>query len=254
MKTALLSLLCLLPLPSSAATYELADLKALDKDRSWRELVDHLNDIVPSRRDAEWKAIAERACTGVLDPSELKDVPSSQRSLDQMDELMKRYGWLKDSKPFLARRADVGLKAMGWTYQSSRHSSGEDPWMDKLKTFVAADAFTPDLALRALKLVTSRLVAVVAFPLVKPALARGGKAACKDADVQQAMLGALSEGAWKEESAEVSTTCWEELKPMVLAEVLKPDATRTLQLKLCPTLVEKKALSADEMKKACTFN
>ena len=252
MKTTLLCLL--LSLSASAATYELADLKALDKDKSWRELVDHLNDIVPSKRDAEWKAIAERACTGVLDPSELKDVASSQRSLDQMDELMKRYGWLKESKPFLTRRADVGLKAMGWTYQNSRHSSGEDPWMDKLKTFVAADALTPDMALRALKLVTSRLVPVVAFPLVKPALARGGKATCKDADVLQAMLGALTEGSWKEESAEVSTTCWEELKPLVLAEVLKPDATRTLQLKLCPTLIERKSLSPDELKKGCTFN
>ncbi len=252
MKTTLLCLL--LSLSASAATYELADLKALDKDKSWRELVDHLNDIVPSKRDAEWKAIAERACTGVLDPSELKDAASSQRSLDQMDELMKRYGWLKDSKTFLARRADVGLKALGWTYQSSRHSSGEDPWVDKLKAFVAADPLTPDVALRGIKLITSRLIAVVGFPLVKPAVTRGGKATCKDADVQQAILGALSEGSWKEEAAEMSTTCWDELKPLVLAEVLKADATRTLQLKLCPTLVEKKGLSADEMKKACTFN
>lgn len=253
MRTALL-LCLLLPLSAPAATYELADLKALDKDQSWRELVDHLNDIVPSKRDAEWKAIAERACTGVLDPADLKDPGSAQRTLDQIDELMKRYGWLKDSKVFLAKRADVGLKAFGWTFQNSRHSSSEDPWFDKLKTFVAADATTSDLPLRGLKLVTSRLVPVVGFPFVKPALAKGGKAVCKDADVQKAVLGALSDGAWKAESAELTTTCWDELKPLVLAEVLKPDATRTLQLKLCPTLVEKKALSADEKKKACTFD
>lgn len=252
MKNALL-LSLLLPLSASAATYELADLKALDKDQSWRELVEHLNDVVPSKRDAEWKAIAERACTGVVDPSELKDPATAQRSLDQIDELMKRYGWLKDSKTFMARRAEVGFKALGWTYQNYRHASGEDAWLDRLKTFVAADAVTPDMALRAMKLVNSRLVAVVSFPFVKPALAKG-KAACKDAELQQAILGALAEGSWTVEANEAASTCWDDFKPVISAEVLKAETTRTAQLKLCPTLVEKKALTTEPLKKACTFN
>lgn len=246
-------LLCLLlPLYASAATYELADLKALDKDQSWRELVEHLNDVVPSKRDAEWKAIAERACTGVLE-TEIKDAEAGQRALDQIDELMKRYGWLKDSKPFLTRRAEVGLKAMNWTFQSSRHTGGDDPWMDRLKSFVAADAVTADLPLRAIKLVNSRLIAVVSFPFVKPALGKSGKAACKDAELQETVVGALSEGSWAAEAGSAATTCWEEIKPMLVAEVLKPDQTRTNLLKLCPTLVEKKALSTEPLKKACTF-
>lgn len=252
MRNALL-LSLLLPLSASAATYELADLKALDKDQSWRELVDHLTDILPSKRDAEWRAIAERACAGVLDAADLKDATSAQRVLDQSDELMKRYGWLKDSKPFLGKRAEVGLKALGWTFSNSRHSSSEDPWLEKLITFVNADALTADLPLRSLKLVTSRLVAGVAFPLVKPTLAKGGKAACKDADVQAVLLGVLSEGSWKTEAAGFVSTCWDELKPVVVAEVLKPEVTRTVQLKLCPVLVEKKALDAEQLKKGCTF-
>jgi hypothetical protein len=93
----------------------------------------------------------------------------------------------------------------------------------------------------------------MAFPLMKTALAKGGKAVCKDADFQKSVLGALSEGAWKTETAEIATTCWDELKPLVLAEVLKADATRTLQLKLCPLLVETKALSPEDKKKGCTF-
>ncbi len=253
MKNALL-LSLLLSLSASAATYELADLKALDKDSSWRELVEHLNDVVPSKRDAEWKAIAERACTGVLEPSELKDAATSQRALDQIEDLMKRYGWLKDSKAFMTKRADVGLKALGWTFQNYRHSSSDDPWMDRLKAFVAADALTIDLPMRAIKLVNSRLVAVVSFPLVKPALSKGGKAACKDAEVQQTILGALAEGSWTVEANEAAGTCWDEFKPVISAEVLKAETTRTAQLKLCPTLVAKKALSTEPLKKACTFN
>jgi hypothetical protein len=251
-KVLLVSLL--LPLSALAATYEMADLKALDKDQSWRELVDHLNDILPSKRDGEWKAIAERACTGVLDPAEIKDANSAQRSLDQMDELMKRYGWLKDSKVFLTRRAEVGFKAMGWTFGNSRHSAGDDPWFEKLKTFVAADAVTADLSLRALKLSNSRLVASVGFPFVKPALAKGGKAACKDSDLQQSVVSAVMEGAWAAETTEVTNTCWDELKPVFIAETTKADQTRTIQLKLCPVLEKKAALTTDAVKKACTFN
>jgi hypothetical protein len=253
MKSALV-LSLLIPLSASAATYEMADLKALDKDQSWRELVDHLLDIVPSKRDADWKAIAERACVGVLDPAEIKDEKSGARALEQIDELMKRFPWLKDSKSFLSKRAEVGFKAMGWTFSSSRHSSGDDPWMDRLKTFVAADNMTPDLPLRAIKLTNSRLVAVVAFPFVKPALAKGGKAACKDSELQQSILGAITEGSWATEAAEVTTTCWDELKPLVIAETIKPEQTRTMQLKLCPVLDAKKAITTDQVKKACTFN
>jgi len=243
----------LLSFTASAATYEMADLKALDKDQSWRELVDHLTDVVPSKRDAEWKAIAERACSGVLDPAAIKDPASGERTLDQIDELMKRFGWLKDSKVFMSRRAEVGFKAFGWTFSNSRHSTGEDPWLDRLKAFVAADAVTPDIALRGAKAVTSRLVAVVAFPMFKTALSKGGKPVCKEADLQKSALGALSEGSWKAEVNEVLTTCWDEMKPVILAEVLKPDATRTLQLKLCPVLVEKNGLSPEDKKKGCTF-
>lgn len=255
MRTALLLSLCVgsFPLAASAATYEIADLKALDKDQGWRELVDHLNDILPSKRDAEWRAIAERACTGIIDASELKDANAAQRVLDQTDELMKRYGWLKESKLFLARRNEVGLKAFGWTFSSSRHSAGEDAWLDKVSAFVNADAVTADLPLRGLKLVTSRLIPVAAFPLVKPTLARSGKGACKDAELQAVLLGALSEGAWKAESAEFTNTCWEDLKPVITAEVLKPDVTRTVQLKLCPVLVDRKALNPEQLKKGCTF-
>ena len=251
MRTALL--LCLFSLSASAATYELADLKALDKDQSWRELVEHLTDILPSKRDAEWKAIAERACSGVLDGSALKDPASGERTLEQIDELMKRFGWLKDSKAFMSKRAEVGFKAFGWTFSNSRHSSGDDPWLERLKAFVAADAVTPDIALRGEKVVTSRLVAVVAFPLMKTALAKGGKPVCNDGELQKSVLGALSDGAWKAETSEVLGTCWDELKPVILAEVLKTDATRTLQLKLCPVLVEKNALSPEDKRKGCTF-
>jgi hypothetical protein len=247
------TLIALLPLTALAESYGMADLKALEKDLSWAELVDHLTDVQPVKRDAEWRALAERACSAVLDPAAIKDVPTAQASLAQMEALFKRFGWLKESKVFMARRAEVGLKALGFTYQTSRHSSGDDPWLDSVKAFVAADQVTPDIALRGAKVMTARLIPIVAFPLLRQALAKGGAPVCKDPDLQRATLAAIAEGSWPAEADEVLTTCWDELKPQLVAEVNKPDATRTSRLKLCPVLLKHKGLTAAEEKARCTF-
>ena len=249
-----LLLLAALPLSALAAPYELADIKALDKDQSWTDLVPHLNDIAPSKRDAEWKAIAERACAGLLEASEIKDERGAQSALYEIESLLKQFTWLKTSKVFMEKRAQVGFKAFGWTYSSSRHSSGDDKWLDALKEFVALDTVTPDIALRGAKVVTARLIPIVAFPLLKTALAKGGKEVCKDKDLQQSLLGAVEEGSWEKENAEMQTTCWAEFKPVLLAEVTKPDATRTLRIKLCPNLIERKALTDEQKSKLCTFD
>lgn len=233
------------------ATYELADLKALESQQGWRELVDHLQDIVPSKRDAEWKGLAERGLVGLLDTLDLKDAQKAQRALDEIDAQLKRWAWLKQSKPFLAKRADVGLKAFAMTYGNSRHSAGDDPWRDALKEFVAADPVTADLNLRAGKLVTSRLVADVAIPFFKAALATGGKALCKDAEVQKALLAAWEDGSFKDDATAMTDTCWDELKAPLTASLAKaPYAAR--KNALCPYLTAKKAVPADQQKQ-CVF-
>ncbi len=249
----ILLLIALLPVFAFASTYEWADLKALERDKSWPELVEHLTDIVPSQRGPEWKALAEKAIAGVLDVDVVKDEDTAQAMLFQIEALMKRFGWLQDSKAFMAKRAEVGLKAMGWTYNRSRHSSGDDPWLDSLKAFVAIDKQTGDLALRAAKLIMGRLVPLVAFPLFKTALAQGGATLCKDSDLQRSVLGALSDGLWKKEVSEVLKTCWGELKPLLLNEVMKPDASRTVRMKLCVPLHEHNGLTSTEERARCAF-
>ena len=234
------------------ATYELADLKALETQQGWRELVDHLGDIVPSKRDAEWKGLAERSIVALLDTLETKDAAKAQATLDEVDAQLKRWAWLKQSKAFLAKRADVGLKAFAVTYAASRHSISEDPWRDALKDFVAADPLTADLPLRAGKLVTSRLVADVAMPLFKTALAKGGKPVCKDADVQKALLSSWEGASWKEDATAMTDTCWDELKAPLGALLAKaPFASR--KNAICPYLTAKKAVPAGQQAQ-CTFD
>ena len=251
MKLLLLSVL-LVPFAARAATYEMADLKALESQQGWRELVDHLGDIVPSKRDNDWKALAERSLTALLDTFELKDEHKAQDALNQIDEQVKRWAWLKQSKVFLARRADVGLKAFGMTFGSSRHSLGDDPWREHLKEFVAIDTVTSDLPLRAGKLLMGRLVADAAIVFFKPALSKAGKPLCKDADVQKALVASWLEGSNKDDATAMTDTCWEELKPLLTAELGKASFSARKN-SLCPYLGSKKAVP-DELKSKCVFD
>ncbi len=247
----MLRLLVLLPFTASAAPYELADLKALETQQGWRELVDHLGDIVPSKRNDEWKGLAERSLVALLDTLEVKDEHKAQEMLNQIDEQLKRWAFLKQSKPFLARRADVGLKAFAITFGSSRHNAGDDPWRERLKDFVAADTVTADLPLRAGKLVTSRLVADAAIPFFKPALAKAGKPLCRDADVQKALVASWLEGTYREDATAMTDTCFDELKPRLTAELAKA-SYGARKNSLCPYLLTKKAVP-DEQKMKCVF-
>src|SRR5688572_17765626 len=189
MRTIILCLLCGLASVARAGSYEMADLTALDKQGQWEELVAHLTDIPPSKRDAKWEAIAERAVAGYLGGFKVEE-KSPERVLDESDRLLKAFPMLKKSKLVMAKRADVGLTAFKLSYGRYRHSSGDDPWLDKLVEFTKADEVTADLPVRAAKIIIGRLIPVCAFRLFKTAFDRSGPAICKDGDFQKTIVGA----------------------------------------------------------------
>ncbi len=201
----------------SAHAYEMADLEALQKQSAWEELVGHLGDIAPSKRDAKWLAIAEQASAEYLKAIDI-DENSAQGAFYTSDDLVKRYPALKQSKRFLAARAEVGLKAFGFTYSNYRHSRGDDEWLVQIKKWVQADATTTDLPVRAAKKVQSRLMASVAWPLWKMAVDRGNTV-CADKEFQEAIIMAVGEKSWPDETKPVVEKCWAELKAPVLKQV-----------------------------------
>lgn len=224
------------------ANYEMADLKALEKQSAWKELTEHLLDIAPSKRDATWQALAEKSCSEYIGALPVKEGRAAESVMAQIDELLTRIPQVKTSKVFLAKRADVGMAVFKATYGEYRHQAHDDPWMTKLKAFVESDTQTADLPMRAVKLIMGRLIPVVAFPFAKQAVDRQGKAACKDADIQKSIIGAIDDGSWKDDYTKiVGTTCWDELKGPLLAEIEKTDS-KTLPKNGCPLFESKNAL------------
>jgi hypothetical protein len=232
------------------ASYEMADLKALEKQGGFKELVAHLNDIPPSKRDKDWEGIAERAAAGWLGTIDVKDEYTAQEALGVADEILTHYTFLKQSKVYMGKRAEVALKAFKWTYSQSRHSAGDDPWRDELKKFAESDTVTPDLPARMAKeLIIGRLIPETAFPLFKMAWDRGNKGLCKDKDFQKMLVEVVGDGAWKDQSAEMRDKCWDDLKAPLTAQ-LKKEGTSSFARNACPVFKAKGGVPADG-KAAC---
>jgi len=242
--------------PAWSAPYEIKDLEALEKQESWQEALLHLEDVPPSKRNDAWQRIAEKAGAGVLaaiDASKdevgrgWRGEPALPHAVQLAESIMKQYPTLKKSKVFMTARADAGLKGFKFTYANSHHNQSDDPWRDQLKAFVASDTMTPDLPLRAGKLVTSRLVAYVAIPFFKTAITGpSGAGACKDADVKKALVSALAESQWTDDAkALVDKTCFADVRADLEKELAKdPEKNEKLKANACPIFAAKKAAIA----------
>jgi hypothetical protein len=252
-----LSVLAILALsaPAWSAPYEMKDLEALEKQESWQEILNHLEDVPPSKRNDAWTRIAEKSGAGVLnaiDPSKEGDHGrygklQPPHAVALADAMLKQYPVLKKSKVFMAARADNGLKGFKYTYSNSSHNAGDDPWRDQLKEFAASDPLTADLQFRSGKLVASRLVAYVALPFFKAALnGTPGAAACKDADVKKSIVGALADGVWAEDAKALGEKCFADVKADLEKELSGPDGDKLDKAKqnVCPVFAAKKVTLA----------
>jgi hypothetical protein len=242
MQRSLVLVLALCTSPAFAAGYEMKDLEALEKQESWQEIIEHLGDIPPSKRNDAWQRIAEKASAGILgkiDPKEEGGYGVEPRAIKLADAITAQYPTMGKSKAFMAARADAALKGYKVTYQNSRHSQSDDPWLDSLKKFVASDTTTPDLSLRAGKLITGRLVAYIAIPFFKPALQNNG-GLCKDAEVKSAIVSAVTSHVWFDDGKAMADKCWGDVKDGIIAEVKKPDAD-SAKKNACPVLDAHKA-------------
>ncbi|MEO6952837.1 MAG: hypothetical protein ABI321_13615 [Polyangia bacterium] len=238
--------------PVFAGSYEMKDLEALEKQESWQEALDHLGDIAPSKRDKTWDRIAEKsaiAIMGTMDSS--KDVSgrgynsrlAPPRALAFADDLAAKYPMFKKSKTFMAARADAALKGFKFTFNNSSHSTGNDPWLEQVKAFQQTDTTTPDIPLRIGKMISGRLVAYMAIPFYKPALASNG-GLCKDADVKAAIVSSVVSNVWMDDGKAMAEKCWGDVKGGIEVEVKKEDADEARKY-ACPVLAAHKITPAE---------
>jgi len=221
--------------------YSQADLDALVKTEGYVELVEHLADVTPSKRDARWDAAAEAGTVGYLGT-----FTDSVAALTATEDLLRRFPTLKKSKAFMQKRAEVGLPGFDGCYRNG----GMLDCNKRLANFVGDDA---ELAFKAGKLVILQQNAYSAAPFFRRAVT--GKvpnpAACKEETLRRATLAALGLPTTDAKVADALATldvCFADLKEPVANEMATGDSY--LLQNACPTMIKKQAVGG-LMKSRC---
>jgi hypothetical protein len=201
-------------------SYSMADLQALEKKGQWHELMQHIEDIAPPKRDAAWDKLLERAATAFV--GSLSSGSEAFQGLMVAEDLRKRYPALGQSKEFMAKRGDLGKTVFDECF---KQSYGGEQCYRMADDFVAVEP-NPEVMLAIAKVVRRNQNAYVAVPFFKRAVAAAKDTApCKDSDLQLAIVAGL--GLPPDEtnattSREIATTkCWAELKEPLIAQLRK---------------------------------
>jgi hypothetical protein len=215
----------------------MADLRALDQQQNYAEMLGRLKDVAPAQRDAEWEALAEKANVAALEKLEITDGRSGEYALQVIADQAAAFPSLRKSTAWLAKRVDVGVKAFGWTYGNYRHSTGDEQWVPQVKKFAEVDPVTKGLAQRLAKdVILGRLVASSAWPLYELAFQRDGDAVCTDAKLVDVVIDVIDYESWLEEmTALVTKRCAAQLKAPV-AEKLRKNDSKSFRKGACKVL------------------
>jgi hypothetical protein len=213
------------------------DLRALDTQQSYRELVGRLKEVPPAQRDSEWDDLTTRAHVALLKEVEVKDPASGEAALALLKEQPLAFPSLKKSVPWLEARATLGIKAFGWTYSNYRHATSDEQWVPQVTAFAEQDPVTKGLAQRLGRdVVLGRLVASSAWPLYSLALTRDGDAVCTDEKLAAVVIDVIDYQSWLDEmKALVTGRCAAQLKGPV-SEKLKKNDSKSFRKGACQVL------------------
>jgi hypothetical protein len=231
----------------------LNDMKALEKSQNWQELAQSLGDLPPSKRDAQWEAIATNAALQLLDKSALSKTLGD--SFNVAENVLEQFPQLSKNKSFMSKRAEVGIKSIRDCYGQNRWSAGL--CNNELTRFVERDPSNDNLQFVAAKLLRLNNRHAFGAPYFDKALSKSATAArCSDEDVGLAVVSAMRlpyTDDFKDQivAAQAITAkhCTAQMKPLLLNEA--EPATSYFVTNACPVM---KKIAADEpvIQKTCS--
>jgi hypothetical protein len=233
--------------------YTLADLKALVGQNAFKEAFQHLADISPSQRNAEWLDVAAAASGGVLGTVDTDD----GTTISLIDQIDREYPQLLKSAKYTKPRSELGFKGIeGCFAQTNGYwaSYGLENCVKLGLRFVDNSNQDRALALKVAKVARKSMNAYGAVPFFKRALGPKDTAACKDEDLKLAVvagLGLPADNANATESKAIMATCWTDLKEPVMTAFEGDSKGGYVKQNTCDFLMAKKLLSGLNAKQ-CT--
>ena len=175
-------------LASPAPRYSMADLQALQRKGQYEELLQHIEDVPPGKRGADWDALLEKAATGLLARYNAKDENSDWGDFMLAEGLVQRYPQLAGKKDFMAKRSKIGSVVIATCFDQSY---GGDECLALARDFIGVQGTDPDVVLAVAKTVRLKQHAYVAVPFFLTVLEAGKDAACGDEDLELATTAGL---------------------------------------------------------------
>ena len=222
--------------------YTLDDLKALVQQKSFQEALDHLGDIAPSERKADWQDLAGQVGVGVVGNG--KDALTK---LAVMIGVEQQYPVVLKHAKYMSLRTELGPKG----FDACWADGDTQTCLDYATKFIDDDAGNGKLALAIAKIGRRNMNAYSAIPLFKRALvANKGTAVCKDDDFKLAVTGALGLPPDFDNAVtgrELATTCWSDLRKGVMDELAKEDSGAYFKANTCQVAPAKKEQAASRL-------
>jgi len=239
-----LSVLVCLPLIARAddKKYSIADLKALVDSKAYMEAIQHLGDIAPADRKAEWNDIAATAASGVVGDAH------DEEKLPYMVEIEKQYPAVLKSQKYLNVRADSARRAFDACF-NQRYRFQE--CRDTALKFVDADPKNAKLTLEVAKSVRHGMASYGAVPFFKRALA-ASKAVCKDEDFHIATVagfGLPEDDSKLDEAIAMAYTCFDDIKAPLIKDLTEDSGY--YRDNACDFLQSKNVRLSDDKAKHC---
>ncbi len=189
---ALSAALCLSTLSSSAFAQRkpmtMADIQALEKSESWRELAGGLGDIPPASRNATWEKITVNTALNLLSSASKSKLPGE--TFNMAENILEQFPQLGKNKEFMAKRGEVGVLALKDCYR--QNSWWAEGCYRELVRFSERDPSNDNMQFALGKLVRLNGRHANATPYFEKALAKSATPArCDDSDVSLAVVSAM---------------------------------------------------------------
>lgn len=193
--------------PAWAEKYSMKDLKALQKSKSWGELLAHGLDVSPGDRDEDWQEVIEAAAVGEL--SELKDEELKYlgSTKGRIEGNLKAFTFLKSSKKFKRAASKAMIKTYKGCYQSRECKNGSDiDWLISVKHYVESEGTDPVTACEAGDMISTFMTPTAALHMYDLATPKGGDC-CKSKSLKESVKAGSKDAENKDDAAKIAKRC-----------------------------------------------
>ncbi len=223
------------------------DLQELAKTKSWLELTTHLTDILPSKRDIKWQALAELALVSHF--KALTTAADSTKTFAFLNDTFPKFPFLIKNKEFMTLRSEFGT-----SYYEPCFSYNNKDCHKELLGFIKIDP-DPFFAFKIAKQVRRRYSNNKAIEYYALALSqKAPKSSCHDSDLKIALESALQtkpNSNYAKAAKKVAFgQCFKALRKNIIIVVKANDNAKN---NACKELISRKAIKGITHKKCTRF-